>query len=146
LVLGRGLGLSDQQLQHLKDATLPDDVYTDAQAAIIRYAQKSTRLETIDDKTYGDLEVHFNPQQIIDICLTVGLSNMVNRFHATFKTDIDDGTLSEVEDGNDGVSPLAIPGTADKSITTDRVHTGTEGKQHELLSICHLLVPGFDLQ
>jgi hypothetical protein len=44
---------------------------------------KSTRLEPIDDETYGALTRHFMPQQTIDICLTVGLSNMINRFHAT---------------------------------------------------------------
>ncbi len=38
--------------------------------------------------------VTFSPAQIIDICLTVGLSNMINRFHATFQTDVDSETRS----------------------------------------------------
>ena len=98
-------------MRHLTDDPLPDGVYTDAEAAIIRYAQKSTRLETIDDLTYGALESHFSKQQIIDICLTVGLSNMINRFHATFRTDVDEATLAEVADGTpDGAScPIRLP-------------------------------------
>ena len=96
-------------MQHLTDNPLPDGVYSAPEAAIIRYAQKSTRLEPIDDATYGDLAAHFTQQQIIDICLTVGLSNMVNRFHATFQTDVDESTLAEVEAGNTGSCPSPLP-------------------------------------
>ena len=98
-------------MSHLLDDPLPEGVYTPEEAAIIRYAQKSTRMETIDRQTYADLEAHFSHQQIIDLCLTVGLSNMINRFHATFLTDVDDATLAEVEAGNReaGVCPIPLP-------------------------------------
>ena len=42
-------------MRHLIDDPLPDGIYDRPQAAIVRYAQKSTRLEPIDDVTYGDL-------------------------------------------------------------------------------------------
>ncbi|MFT5175192.1 MAG: alkylhydroperoxidase family enzyme, partial [Gammaproteobacteria bacterium] len=76
-------------MSHLLDEPLPVGVYDAAQAAIVRYAQKSTRMQSIDERTYGDLAANFSKQQIIDLCLTVGLSNMINRFHATFLTDVD---------------------------------------------------------
>jgi hypothetical protein len=43
--------------------------------------------------------------------LTVGLSNMINRFHATFQTDVDEATLREIEEGTpDGMScPIRLP-------------------------------------
>jgi hypothetical protein len=46
-----------------------------------------------------------------DICLTVGLSNMVNRFHATFQTDVDEATIAAVEAGDAiaGVCATPIP-------------------------------------
>lgn len=96
-------------MRNLTADVLPDGVYDDAQAAIVRYAQKSTRLEPIDDATYGALARNFSPQQIIDICLTVGLSNMVNRFHATFQTDLDAVTIAEVEAGDAIAGMCAIP-------------------------------------
>ena len=103
--------MTDEKMRHLTDDPLPEGVYTAAEAAIIQYAQKSTRLEPIDDETYGALEQHFSRQQIIDICLTVGLSNMINRFHATFQTDVDEATLTEIEDGTpEGMScPIRLP-------------------------------------
>lgn len=98
-------------MRHLTDDPLPEGLYDPAEAAIVRYAQKSTRMEPIDDRTYGDLARHFSPQQIVDLSITVGLSNMVNRFHATFLTDVDESTLAEVEAGNaePGVCPIPLP-------------------------------------
>jgi len=96
-------------MRHLNDDPLPDGVYDAAEAAIIQYAQKSTRLEPIDNATYGALAAHFTPAQIIDITLTVGLSNMVNRFHATFQTDLDASTIEAVEAGDAIYGVCAIP-------------------------------------
>ncbi|MEK9905952.1 MAG: hypothetical protein VW462_11975 [Rhodospirillales bacterium] len=97
-------------MAHLLDDPLPVGVYTPEEAAIVRYARKLTTMAPIDDETYNDLSSHFSDQQIIDLCLTVGLSNMVNRFHATFLTDVDVDTLAEVDSGNaNGVCPIPIP-------------------------------------
>jgi alkylhydroperoxidase family enzyme len=96
-------------MRHLNDDPLPEGIYDAQQAAIVRYAQKSTRLEPIDDATYGALAEHFPVPQIMDICLTVGLSNMVNSFHATFLTDVDAATIAEVEAGDAIAGVCAIP-------------------------------------
>ncbi|MHB8576564.1 MAG: carboxymuconolactone decarboxylase family protein [Dehalococcoidia bacterium] len=108
-MLGRSAGLTEQQLSHLGDDPLPEGVYTEAEAAIIRYSQRSTREITIDHETYAAMARHYGPRQLIDICLTVGLSNMVNRFHATFLTDLDAETLAAVEAGDAAVGACALP-------------------------------------
>jgi hypothetical protein len=48
-MLGRGIGISEEKLRHLGDDPLPDGVYSDAEAAIFRYAQRSTKTLHIDD-------------------------------------------------------------------------------------------------
>lgn len=99
-------------MRHLTDDPLPEGVYDPAAAAIVRYAQKSTRMEPIDDDTYGALAGHFRPEQIIDITMTVGLSNLVNRFHATFLTDVDAVTTAAAEAGDaaaGGSCPIPRP-------------------------------------
>jgi len=108
-VLGRSAGITEEQLSHLGDDPLPVGVFDEADAAIVRYAQRSTRDVTIDDETYAALARHFSTQEIMDICLTVGLSNMVNRFHATFLTDLDEETLAAVEAGDAAAGACAIP-------------------------------------
>lgn len=107
-MLGRSAGLSEDQLRHLADDPLPDGVYDPADAAIVRYAHRSTREIVIDDDTYTALARHYTTVQIMDICLTVGLSNMVNRFHATFHTDLDVETLAAVEAGDEVAGACAL--------------------------------------
>ena len=92
MLLGRAAGLTEEKLAHLGDDPLPEGLYDPDEAAIVRYAQRSTRMDVIDDATYGALAEHFDDQQIIELCFTVGLSNMINRFHATFLTEVDPTT------------------------------------------------------
>ena len=105
MLLGRAAGLTEEKLAHLGDDPLPAKIYEADEAAIVRYSQRSTRLDVIDDATYGALAEHFSVEQRIEICFTVGLSNMINRFHATFLTDLDPATQEAL-----GTScPLAYP-------------------------------------
>ena len=92
MVLGRSAGLDEAKLRHIGDDPLPDGVYEDDERAIVEYAQRSTRLEPITDELFARLSEHFGQRQLIEICLTVGLSNLINRFHATFLTDVDPET------------------------------------------------------
>ena len=92
MVLGRSAGLTEEQLRHIGDAPLPEGVYDEVERAVVEYAQRSTRLEPITDELYKRLSAHFTQQQIIELCFTVGLSNVINRFHATFLTDVDPET------------------------------------------------------
>jgi alkylhydroperoxidase family enzyme len=80
----------------LRDDPLPDGLYDELEQTVVLYARRSTRLEPIDDELFHTLARHFDDRQLIELCFTVGLSNMVNRFHATFHTDVDEATLSEL--------------------------------------------------
>ena len=93
MVLGRSAGLNEAKLAHIGDEPLPDDgTYDEAERAIVEYAQRSSRLEPITDDLYRRLAAHFDQRQIIELCFTVGFSNMINRFHATFLTEVDQET------------------------------------------------------
>jgi hypothetical protein len=105
VLLGRAAGISEEKLAHLRDDPLPEGLYSDEERAIVRYAQRSTRMEPIDDDTYAALAQFFDTEKIIELCLTVGLSNVVNRFHATFLTDLD----TWAEDALGGSCPLSFP-------------------------------------
>lgn len=92
MVLGRSAGLTEEKLRHIGDDPLPVGVYGDDELAIVEYAQRSTRMAPITDELFARLSTHFSQQQVIEICFTVGLSNLINRFHATFLTDVDPET------------------------------------------------------
>lgn len=105
MLLGRAAGLTEAKLAHLGDDPLPQGVYEPDEGAIVRYAQRSTRMDVIDDVTYRDLADHFDTEQMIEICFTVGLSNMINRFHATFLTEVDPATSQALASS----CPLPLP-------------------------------------
>ena len=106
--LGRDVGLSDEKIAHLRDDPLPEGVYSPAEAAIVRFAQTSTRMAPISDELFRDLSAHFDTQQMIELCFTVGNSGIINRFHALFHTDLDDDTTAGL-----GASPLPLPEISD---------------------------------
>ncbi|HLG69286.1 MAG TPA: hypothetical protein VK009_02550 [Chloroflexota bacterium] len=110
-MLGRSIGISDEKLAHLADDPLPEDVYTEVEAAVIRYAQKSTRMQHIDDGTYSALAKHFSIQEMIDISFVVGLANMVNRINATFLPELDDYIVAANKDADraPGACPMHYP-------------------------------------
>jgi alkylhydroperoxidase family enzyme len=110
-MLGRGIGISEEKLRHLGDDPLPDGVYSEAEAAIVRYAQRSTKMLSIDEATYQALAKHFSVQQMIEICLNVGLAQMTNRFNATFLSDVDDYILQANERAGrtEGACPIHFP-------------------------------------
>lgn len=105
MLLGRAAGLTEEKLAHLGDDPLPDGLYEADEIAIVRYSQRSTRMDVIDDATYGALAEHFTVEQRIEICFTVGLSAMINRFHATFLTELDPATQQALGSS----CPLAYP-------------------------------------
>ena len=105
MLLGRAAGIGEEQLAHLGDDPLPEGIYDEEAAAIIRYSQASTRMVPIDDGLYAELAAHFDQDQIIELCFVVGFSNLVNRFHATFLTTLDDDTVAALSDS----CPLPLP-------------------------------------
>ena len=119
--------MTEEKLAHLGDDPLPPGVYAPDEAAIVRYAQRSTRMDVIDDRTYGDLTDHFPADQIIEICFTIGMANMVNRFHATFLTEVDERTQQALG----GSCPLSYPdpasGSGSSAVTMGPVDDAEEG-------------------
>lgn len=110
-MLGRSVGLSEEKIQHVGDDDPPEGVYEPSERAIVRYGRQSTLNISVDDETYRALTDHYAMKQVMEIWAIVGAANMVNRFHATFHTDVDPGTLQAVEagDGEAGSCPLPMP-------------------------------------
>jgi hypothetical protein len=110
-MLGRGIGISDDQLRHLTDEPLPVGLYTEAEAAVIRYTRTLAGRLPIEDDLYEDLERSFTTNQLLEICLLVGAQTTINFFHRTFLTDIDEDFLraNEEADRAGGGQPIAYP-------------------------------------
>ena len=79
--------MTDEQLSHLLDDPLPEGI------------------QPITDEIYANLARHFTTRQIMDISFTVGLDQLVSRFHATVQTDVDEVTTDQFKDS----CPVPLP-------------------------------------
>ncbi|MDP9454958.1 MAG: hypothetical protein CYG60_18195 [Actinobacteria bacterium] len=107
-MLGRSVGLTEEKIRHLGDDEPPEGAYTPAERAIVSYARKATLEVAVDDETYGALEAHYAREQIIEIWALVAVANSINRFHATFHTDVDEEILEAVEAGDEAAGGPAL--------------------------------------
>ena len=93
MVLGRGAGLSDEQMASFLLDPLPEGMFAPDEEALIIFARKSALMQPIDDDTYERLRAHFTVEQSMELCFVVGLHQMVTRMHSLFLTDVDEDTL-----------------------------------------------------
>jgi alkylhydroperoxidase family enzyme len=105
VALGRSVGLDEAHLAGLGEPAASPETYTPVERVIVYYSHRLTRMESIDDELFGELRRHFSVEQVMELCFIIGISNMVNRFHATFHTPLDERTRAELA----GNSPLPLP-------------------------------------
>jgi hypothetical protein len=110
-MLGRSIGITDDQLRHLLDEHPPEGLYSEPDAVLIRYARTLAGRQPIDDALYDDLAAHFSEQQLIEICFLVGAQTLVTFFNRTFMADIDERFIraNEEADRAAGGPPIAYP-------------------------------------
>lgn len=110
-MLGRSIGITDDQLRHLVDDDPPEGLYSDRDAVLIRYARTLAARNHIDDDLYRDLAMHFSDQEMIEICFLVGVQTLVTFFNKTFLADIDERFLRANDDADRaaGSRPIAYP-------------------------------------
>lgn len=94
-MLGSSVGLSAAEMAGMAEPETVDS-FDDTDRLVLRYAETSVRDIRIPDELYARLAARFSKDEIYDLALTVGLASLVNRMHATFRTDLDDDTRSRV--------------------------------------------------
>src|SRR5579859_3749473 len=98
-MLGRSIGLSDEEISWMSE---PDNspLFDATDRLVLRYADVLTRENRVDEALYAELAAAFPREQLVELCLTVGLAALVNRVHATFRTDLDGSTKASVGDAS----------------------------------------------
>ena len=103
-MLGLSVGLTNDEMALMG---APDSCasFDATDKLVLRYSEVLTRDNLVDDKLYAELAARFSKDELVELCVTVGLSAMVNRVHATFRTDIDESTEAAVA----GMSACLLP-------------------------------------
>ena len=97
-MLGRSVGLTDAEMMAMAE---PESCrsFDDKDKLVLRYAEILTRDNKVDNELYAALEQAFPRDELVELAVTIGLSAMVNRVHATFATDVDQATMDSIADG-----------------------------------------------
>jgi alkylhydroperoxidase family enzyme len=96
-MLGQSVGLTNEEMASMAEPETCAS-FDDTDRLVLRYADVLTRENRVDDTLYAALEKRFPQIELLGLSFTVGLSNLVNRVHATFRTDLDDSTRAKVGD------------------------------------------------
>jgi alkylhydroperoxidase family enzyme len=98
VALGRGAGLTDEEIAAM---AAPDSCasFDDRDKLVLRYSEVLTRDNKVSEALYTELADAFTRDELVELAITIGMSAMVNRVHATFDTAVDQETLDAVADG-----------------------------------------------
>ncbi|MGH8335680.1 MAG: carboxymuconolactone decarboxylase family protein [Gammaproteobacteria bacterium] len=73
-------------------------LFDETDRLVLRYSSMLTLENRVPDDLYNALAASFSKDELVELCFTVGLSNLVNRVHATFLTDLDGSTRTAAGD------------------------------------------------
>jgi uncharacterized peroxidase-related enzyme len=103
-ILAKGLGWSDDQLNHLAEWSKRND-FTPAEKAAIRLAETVTRdAHEVTDEQYAELRTYYSEGEIVELLCAIGLFNYFNRFNNALQ-------MQPTKPGEGGCAP-AIPEAA----------------------------------
>jgi alkylhydroperoxidase family enzyme len=94
-MLGRSVGLTDLEIAAMADAE-SSHLFDETDRLVLGYAEILTRENRVPDELFAKLAARFSREELVELCFAVGLSSLVNRVHATFRTDLDSETRDKV--------------------------------------------------
>jgi uncharacterized peroxidase-related enzyme len=80
-ILAKGLGWSQDQLDHLAEWSKRDD-FSPAEKAALRLAETATRnARAVTDEQFAELRTYYSEGEIVELLCAIGLFNYFNRFN-----------------------------------------------------------------
>ena len=99
-ILARGLGWTDDQLQHLAEWPTRSD-FTPAEKAALRLAETVTRdAHLLTNEEFAELKSFYSEGEIVELLCAIGLFNYFNRFN--------DALAMEPTKPGEGGSPVPV--------------------------------------
>ncbi len=89
--IGREVGVAEEKIAALRDATIEAAVFTDQEKAVLRYADDVVRNVKASDKTLKAVQAFLTPGTLVELTLTVGYYMMVCRFLESMGVDGEEG-------------------------------------------------------
>ena len=89
--IGREVGVTEDKIAALRDATIEAPVFSDNERAVLRFADDVVRNVRASDKTLKAVQAFLTPGALVELTLTIGYYMMVCRFLESMGVDGEEG-------------------------------------------------------
>ena len=89
--IAREVGVAEEKIAALRDATIEAPAFTDNEKAVLRFADDVVRNVKASDKNLKAVQAFLSPGAVIELTLTVGYYMMVCRFLETTGVEGEEG-------------------------------------------------------
>jgi alkylhydroperoxidase family enzyme len=87
MTFGRKVGISEEKLANMDWRTNP--AFEPLERVVLEYVEVTEHNGKVTDDLYRRLREYLSEQELIEVTMMVGMSHLVNRFHAMFQTRLD---------------------------------------------------------
>lgn len=87
MALGARVGISPEKLANMDWRTNP--AFEPLESVVLEYAEVTEHNGQVSDDLYRRLREYLSEQELMELTMMVGMSHLVNRFHATFQTRLE---------------------------------------------------------
>ena len=89
--IGRTVGVTEEKIAALRDATVEAPAFNDHEKAILRYTDDVVRNVKASDKTLKAVQAFLTPGALVELTLTIGYYMMVCRFLESMGVEGEEG-------------------------------------------------------
>ncbi|KAK6020274.1 alkylhydroperoxidase AhpD family core domain protein [Ostertagia ostertagi] len=89
--IGRDVGVTEDKIAALRDATIEAPAFDDNEKAVLRYTDDVVRNVRASDKTLKAVQAFLTPGALVELTLTIGYYMMVCRFLESMGVDGEEG-------------------------------------------------------
>ena len=89
--IGREVGVAEEKIAALRDATIEAPAFNDNEKAVLRYADEVVRNVKASDKTLKAVQAFLTPGAVVELTLTIGYYMMVCRLLETTGVEGEEG-------------------------------------------------------
>jgi alkylhydroperoxidase family enzyme len=89
VIVARGLGISQEEIDALERNDTKADCFSDAQKAAFRFAEEAFRLIEVSSEVYAEASRFFSPQAITELLYVVGTYMLLARIARTGRVPLD---------------------------------------------------------
>jgi 4-carboxymuconolactone decarboxylase len=90
VAIGRGVGLTENQIAAVQQGELHDPSLSDVDRAVLQFAAEVVDGSRVSDQTFAEVSRRLVPREIVELLLTIGEYLMLARLMTTLELEIDD--------------------------------------------------------